>query len=67
MMRKITVTRRCGAVPEYHISTRLVGMDMDTFVMSPPWTAHAGRALASAETLEHGHRRHGDVAPQWVG
>jgi hypothetical protein len=40
------VTRRCGAVPEYHISTRLVGMDMDTFVMSPPWkTLARGRRV----------------------
>ena len=39
MMRKITVARRCGAVPENHISTRLVGMDMEAFVMAPPCLA----------------------------
>ena len=31
--RKTTVARRCGSVPENHISTRLVGTDMETFVM----------------------------------
>ena len=36
MKRKTTVTRRCGLVPPYHISTRLVGMTIEAFVMSPP-------------------------------
>jgi hypothetical protein len=36
MMRKITVTRFCGAVPEYHNSTRLVGMAIGAFVTAPP-------------------------------
>ena len=36
MMRKITVTRFCGAVPAYNKSTRLVGMAIEAFVMSAP-------------------------------
>ena len=44
MMRKTTVNRCCFAVPENHISTRLVGMDMEAFVMSPPCSAPARRA-----------------------
>ncbi len=36
MTRKATVNRFCRAVPAYSISTRLVGMAVDAFVMSPP-------------------------------
>ena len=39
MMRKAHLCHRfCAAVPANHISTRLVGMTIGAFVMSPPGT-----------------------------
>ena len=46
MMRKATVSRRWGAVPAYHMSTRRVGVAIAASVMSPPFHgACRGRPL----------------------
>ena len=47
MMRNATVARRCGDVPAYHMSTRLVGISIAGFVMGP--LPHAARRPAHAE------------------
>ena len=39
MMRNTTVTRFCGAVPAYHMSTRPVGTGIEALVMSAPLSA----------------------------
>ena len=55
MMRKITVTRLCGAVPAYHMSTRLVGTAIEALVMSAPFVRYPSPETGTSRTLEHGH------------
>ena len=55
MMRKITVTRFCGAVPAYHMSTRLLGTAIEALVISAPFVRDPSPETGTPRTLEHGH------------
>ena len=61
MRRKATVNRFCATLPANHISTRLVGMIMGAFVISPHLPRHPSAETSSGSTLEHPHRRGVDL------